>query len=159
MAFIGVEQGAYEMAVLDEGEVVLGLLHRDDLGRHAQVTSLGNRGLEELHALGRVGQHDAGRKVQSAGLARDLFQFLVQAHRVALQHGDVRVAVERVKPSGRVPGRARRELVALEQQDVLPPLLGQVVQDRASHHAATNHDHLCCCLHVWVSFSCAAWLQ
>jgi hypothetical protein len=129
------------MPVFDEGKVFLGLLHRDDLGMHAQVAALGHRGFQELHARRRVGQHDPGRQMQAAGLAGDFFQLLVKAHGVALQHGHVRVAVERMKAARRMPGGAGRELVALEQQHVLPALLGQVVEHRAAHHAAADHHH------------------
>jgi hypothetical protein len=73
-------------------------------GLHAEIAALGVGEAQEIHALGRVGQHHAAGQVQAAGLAGDLFQFLVEIDRVGLQLGDVGVAVERVEAAGGVPG-------------------------------------------------------
>ena len=43
---------------------------------------------------------------------------------------------------GRVPGRARGELVALQQDDVRPPHVREVVGDRAADDATPDHDDL-----------------
>ena len=56
--------------------------------------------------------------------------------------GDVRVAVERVHAAGRVPGRAGRQLAPLEEHDVGPAGLRQVVQHAGADHAATDDDDL-----------------
>ena len=67
---------------------------------------------------------------------------LVQVDRVLLQLGDVRVAVDRVHAAGGVPGGARREFRAFDQQDVLPAGLGEVIQHARADDAATDHRHL-----------------
>ena len=148
MTFVGVEQRADEVAVFDEGEVVFGFCHRDDLGLHAQVAATRHGHLQEFHALGRVGQHDAGRFVHATRLTRNFFQLFVEVHGVALQHGHVGVTVEGVESTGGVPGGAAGELIAFEQDHIGPAFFGQVVQHRAAHHAAANHHHLRACLHV-----------
>ena len=39
-----------------------------------------------------------------------------------------------------MPGGARCQLLALDQSDVTPTLLGKVVERRHAHHATTDHD-------------------
>ena len=148
MAFVRVEQGAQKVFLFNEGEIVHGFLDRDDFGLHAQVAATRHRHLQKLHALGCVGQHDAGRLVQAAALAGDAFELFVQGHGVALQHGHIRVAIEGVETTGCVPGGAGGELVTFQQHHVTPAFFSQVVEHRASHHTAANNYYLCCRLHV-----------
>jgi hypothetical protein len=54
----------------------------------------------------RRGQHQAPVRMQSARLAGQLLDLAVEVDRVLLQPRDVRLAVERVHATGRVPGRA-----------------------------------------------------
>ena len=103
MAFVRVQQGADEMLVFNEREIALSFRNRDDLGVHAQVAALGHGGFQKLESLRRVGQHDARRQVQAAGLARDFFKLLVQTDGIALQHGHIGVAIERMETAGRMP--------------------------------------------------------
>ena len=77
-----------------------------------------------------------------AVLAGDPLDLLVQLDRVLLEPGDVRVAVERVHPAGRVPRRAGRQLAPLEEHDVGPARLRQVVQHAGADDAATDDDDL-----------------
>ena len=148
VAFVRVQQGADEMLVFNEREIALSFRNRDDLGVHAQVAALGHGGFQKLESLRRVGQHDARRQVQAAGLARDFFKLLVQTDGIALQHGHIGVAIERMETAGRMPGGARGKLVPLQQHHVFPAFFGQVVEHRAAHHPAANHHHLCCRLHA-----------
>ena len=74
------------------------------------------------------------------GLGLDL---LVQVDRVLLQASHVGVAVQRVHPAGRVPRGAGRQLLALEQDDVGPTRLGEVVEHAGADDAASDDDHLC----------------
>ena len=81
-------------------------------------------------------------QVDAAVLARLGLDLLVQVDRVLLQPGDVGVAVERVHAARGVPRRAGGELLALEQHDVGPARLGEVVEHDAPDHPATDHDDL-----------------
>ena len=87
------------------------------------------RHLEEVHAVGVVGEQHAALLMQPAGLAGDRLQFLVEADRVALQLRHVGIAVERMEAARRVPGGAGREPRPLDQHDVLPAGLGEVIGD------------------------------
>ena len=82
------------------------------------------------------------RQVDRAVLAGDPLDLLVQLDRVLLEPGDVRVAVERVHAAGRMPRRAGRQLATLEEHDVGPAGLRQVVQDAGPDDAATDDDDL-----------------
>ena len=116
------------------------LVRRDDLGLEPHVAVLGALRLEVIHALGLGGDGDAADVVEAAGLAADLLQFLVELDRVTLQLGDVGVRVEGVEAAGRVPGGARGQLRALDQQHVGPAVLGQMEEDAAADDAAPD-DH------------------
>ncbi len=45
--------------------------------------------------------------------------------------------------AGGVPGRSRRQLVALDEHDVAPPVLGEVIEGAGATDAATDHDDAC----------------
>ena len=147
VALVGVPHGADEELLVEDRVDLLRLGHRDQLGLHTQVPALGVRGLQPVGPLRRVGKHDAAGDVDAAVLARDLFDLLVQLDRVLLQLGDVRVAVERVHATGRVPGGAGGELGALEQDDVGPTVLREVIEDRGPDHAAADDHYLGVRLH------------
>jgi uncharacterized protein YcbX len=70
------------------------------------IAVLGAFGLQHVEPFGRVGQRHAADMVQAAGHAGDRFQLLVKPDGIALQRRHVGVAVQRVKPARRVPGRA-----------------------------------------------------
>jgi hypothetical protein len=48
-----------------------------------------------------------------------------------------------------VPGRAARQLVLLEQHDVLPPELAKVVEQAAAGYTAPDDRDPGICEHVW----------
>jgi hypothetical protein len=77
--------------------------------------------------------------MQPAGLAGDALELVVEADRIALQLCDVGIPVQCVKTTGGMPGRARGQLVALDQNDIGPAGFGQVVEHAATNDAAANH--------------------
>ena len=106
----------------------------------AEIAALGDDAAQPVHArLGRRQQHAAGQ-VHAGRLAGQFLDLLVEADRVFLQLGDVGVAVDRVHAAGGMPGRARRQLVALDEHDVGPAVPGQMEQHRAADDAASD-DH------------------
>ena len=147
MALDRIPHGADEVLFVHQREHRLGFRRRDQLGIHAEIAALGVRQPEEVHALGRVGEHDAAGQVQRAGLAGKLLQLLVELHRVGLQLGDVGVAVERMEAAGRVPGRTGRQLRAFDQHDVGPAGAGQVVKHRTADDAAADDNCFCVGFH------------
>ena len=138
MAFDRIPHGADEIGLVHQREHRLGFGRRDQLGVHAEIAALGVGQPQEIHALGRIGHHHAAGQMQRAGLAGDLLDLLVELHRIGLQLGDVGVAVQRVEAAGRMPGRAGGQLRALDQHDVGPAGLGQMVEHRAADDAAAD---------------------
>ena len=108
MALDRVPERADEVARVHQREHRRRLGGRDDLGVHAEAAALGVGEPQEVHPLRAAGQHHAAGQVQAAGLAGQLLELAVERDGVGLQLGDVGVAVQRVEPARRVPGRARR---------------------------------------------------
>ena len=136
-----------EVLRIEQREELLRLLGRDELEVHPEVAPARDRHPQEVHPHLCVGQHQAAGKVDAAVLAGDPLDLLVQLDRVLLELGDVRVAVERVHPAGRVPGRAGGQLAPLEQHDVGPARLRQVVEHAGADDAPADDDDLGLCLH------------
>src|SRR6202030_2678770 len=81
-------------------------------------------------------------EMDAAGLAGDLLDLLVEIDGVLLQLRDVGVAVDRVHAAGGMPGRARGQLVALDEHDVAPAGFRQVVEDAGADDAAADDGDL-----------------
>ena len=79
--------------------------------------------------------------MQAAGLPGDALELIVKPNRVALQLGDVGVTIQGVEAARRVPGGAGGELLTLQQHDVLPARLSQVVKHAAADDAAADYDN------------------
>ena len=156
VAVEGVPEGAQHALRVDDGRARRDLRGADDLGLQAHVAVLGPLGLQLVQALGRVGEGQAADVVQAAGLAADLLQLLVEADGVALERGHVGVGVQGVEAARRVPGRARGQLVALDQDDVAPAELGQVIEHAAADDAAADDGHLDMGFHRCASAKCLA---
>ena len=131
-----------EVLRVEQREEVLRLLRADQLELHPEVAAASLGHPQEVHADLRIGQHQPAGQVDRAVLAGDPLDLLVQLDGVLLELGDVRVAVEGVHAAGRVPGRARRQLAPLEEHDVGPARLRQVVQHAGADHPATDDDDL-----------------
>ena len=145
--FDRVVQRADEVLRVEQREDVLGFLGRDELEVHAQVPAARLRHAQEVHADLGVGEHQPAGQVDRAVLAGDALDLLVQLDRVLLEPRDVRVAVERVHPARGVPRAAGRQLATLDEHDVGPAGLRQVVQDARADHAPTDDDDLRVLLH------------
>ncbi|MEI9983627.1 MAG: hypothetical protein WDN69_10740 [Aliidongia sp.] len=147
MAFIRVVHRAEEFGFLEQRHELLRFGRREQLGMHAEIAALGMGHAQEIHPLRRAGQHEAAGEMQPAGLARDRFDLLVKLDRVALQLGDIGIAVQSVEAAGSVPGRTGCQLLPFQQHDVAPAGLGQVIEHAAPDDAAPDDDDLCLSLH------------
>ncbi len=135
---------AEEVLRVEQREQLLGFLRRDQLELvHAEVATTGDGHLQPVHPVAVRGEGDPARQVDRTVLARPLLDLLVQLHGVLLELGDVRVAVERVHAAGRVPCGACGELLAFDEHDVVPAVLGEVEQHGRADDATADHDHLC----------------
>src|SRR4051794_27313381 len=88
--------------------------------------------------------------MQSAGLPRDPLELVIEPDRIPLQLRDIGVAVQSVESPGGMPGRSRSELVALDQNDVGPTGLRQVIQHAATNNAAPDDGYTGMCFHAWI---------
>ena len=147
MALDPVVQRAHEVLGVHHREDVPRLVRRDHLEVHPEIATPSDRHPEEVHPVFGVGQHQPTAQVDRTALAGDLLDLLVEVDRVLLEARDIRVAVQGVHAAGRVPRGPGRELPALEQDDVLPAGLGQVVQDTRADDAAADDDGLELVLH------------
>ena len=142
-----VVQRTDEVLRVHHGEEVPRLVGRDHLEVHPEVAAAGDGHPEEVHPVLGVGQHQPAAQVDRTALAGDLLDLLVEVDRVLLEPRDVRVAVEGVHAAGRVPRGTGGQLAALEQDDILPAGLRQVVQDARADDAAADDDSLELVLH------------
>ena len=92
----------------------------------------------DLIFVGR--EPDRAAAMPARGLTRFGLQALVKPGGVEMRLRHVEAADEVRDQPGRVPGRARGELALLDQHDIGPPLLDEVVKERDPHHAAADHD-------------------
>ena len=126
VAFVRIVKAAQNVGRLDDplGEV-LDLFRAEQLrGVDAECLEGGPAGLG-LFPARRVGRqvHAAGH-VQTATHAAFFLDLPVQLDRVVLQRGDVRIAVQRVKPRGCVPGGTCGQFAPLDQGHIMPAELG-----------------------------------
>src|SRR6516164_697180 len=80
--------------------------------------------------------------MQADVLSGDRLDFPVQLDGVGLQARDSGIAVERMESAGRVPARARGQLLALEQRHLAAAKLREVVEHAAADHAAADDGDL-----------------
>ena len=148
MAFDRVVDRGHEALLIEQGIELAGFRGRDDLELHAQIAAARLGHLQPVDALGGAGQHEPARDVQAARLPRDALELLIEVDRVLLQLGDVRVTVDRMHAARGMPGRPRGEFGALDEQDVFPSCLGQVIGHARAHHAAANDHHAGFATHI-----------
>ena len=145
VAVVGVVQRADDRgrvgaaAELHQRPQLFDALRGDYLERHADGVGGTAVLLVLVHALPAGCEAQVAADVEADVLAGLLRQALVQVDRVLVQLAD-RVAhvEERQQPRG-MPGGSGGELGALDERDVLPALLGQVVERADAHHAAADH--------------------
>ena len=124
-------------------------IHRlDFVGRnfaHVDIEGAGERGLPVDLVLALFGQRhgdraDLAHAGGDAGLGLELD---VEVGRIFREPRHVLRAAQLADQAGGMPGRARGQLLALEQHDVGPAELGQMIGDRAAGDAAADDDRAC----------------
>jgi hypothetical protein len=119
-----------------------GLVEGDELGLDAQTP---HRALEDAHGLHlflAAAEHEAAGVVEPAGLAALLLQLGIELEGIFVDLRDRLRPRDREEAARRVPGRARRELLALDEHHVRPARLRQVVEHATAGHTAADHHHL-----------------
>ena len=148
MAVIGIPERPHKMPGVEQRHVPVRLLGGDDFRIEPEIASARMRQLEPLHALRRAGQQVAARHMQPRRLARCGLDLRVEIDGVFLQPGDMRVAIDGVHAAGGMPARPAGEFVALDQHDILPAALRQVIQHRSTDHPAADNDDFGMSLHA-----------
>ena len=94
--------------------------------------------LQPLPTVRRRGDGNSAGHVHSDRLTRLLLDFAEKVDRIGLQHGHVRVRVQRMESAGRMPGRARRQNRSFNQRDVAPTKFGEMIEHGSAHDAAAD---------------------
>src|SRR5277367_537884 len=147
MALDRIEHRADEMFLVDERIHPRRFVDRDDFEIHPEVPAARTRHLQPVQPFLRAGQIEAARHVHAAGDAGDRLDLFVELDGVLLQLGDIGIAVERVHAARGMPRRARSQLRALEQHDVLPAALREVIGDAGADDAPADDGDPCMRLH------------
>ena len=110
----------------------------DDLERHPDLLGDPAHVMELVDALGGLGQPDRPAAVQAHGLAGAILELLVEVEAAPEQAHRLWAGRELGAQARRVPCRARRQLVLLEQRDVGGSPERKVIGDAASSDAAAD---------------------
>src|SRR5207249_1516778 len=121
----------------------------DDLDRDTDQLCHRRPLTELVEAIGARGQTDAPAGVVIHSLTRLRLQPLIELDGVAEQAHEVVARVELRAEAGCVPGRAARQLVLLEEDDVVPAEPRQVVRKAAAADAATDDCDPRLLAHLW----------
>src|SRR5262249_37058874 len=134
--------GADEVGGVHERPQLLHALGRHRLGRHAEGARHGGAAAQLVPALLVGGDGKAAVLLVAGGLAGLALQGLVEVDGGFVELGGGGGVGHGPHQAGGVPGGAAGELLALEQQHVLPAELGQVIGERAADDAAADDDDL-----------------
>ena len=115
---------------------------RHELHLEAEALRPAGLALDLLVALARRRQPQPAELVPARILARLARQVGVEADRVLHHLGQADGRAQLADEAGRVPRRAVGEPVLLDQDDVAPAELGEVVEDAAAPDPAADHDRL-----------------
>ena len=96
--------------------------------------------LEQGDALGRARHQHRAALLPAGGLSGFLLELRIKLRRILHQPRHVLVRAQLADKTGRVPGGAAGEPSLLEQDHVAPAELGEMIGDRATHHAAADDD-------------------
>ncbi len=148
MAAVHAMKRSQKLRGVDQRVELGGFLGRDQLHLEAKVLAPARHHADVVEHRLVGGQHHIAGRMDAAGLARDLLDLAIEVDRVLLQLRDVGVGVIGVDAGRSMPSRAGCQLVLLEQDDVLPADLRQVVEHARADHSPADDDCLCMRFHV-----------
>ena len=123
------------------------LLRVDDLALEADELADARDVVEPFDFRRLHREPDAAAPVPAHVLPGLLLELRVEPDPVVVDLRHVVVGDEARALARRVPGRAGSQLPLLHEQEVGPPLLGEVVEQPHSHHSPTDDDDSRVCLH------------
>ena len=141
MAVVGVEEGAYQPLQVAERPEVADLVGADQLEGDADGVRRAAVVAVFVHPLLVGGEPEVAGAVEAHRLPGFRLQLLIEVDRVLVQLADAVAHVEERQQPGRVPGGACGELGLLDQHDVGPAELRQMVEHAAADDAAADHHH------------------
>ena len=147
VAVVGVVERAHQPGGLAQRPELLDLGGADHLEGHADGVRGAAIVVVLVHAVAVGRQAQIARLVEAHRLAGFGFQPLVEVDGVFVDAPDRIGHVEQRQQAGGVPGRAVGEVGLLDQHDIRPARLGEVVEDAHADHPAADHHHPCLCLH------------
>ena len=148
VAVVGDERRGNDALRRHRREELLRLARAHDL--HRQPERLRPRRLTAQLLVPRLRRREpqAAELVPPGIVAGQLLQLGVQPDRVLHHPRERDRAAQLADQAGAVPGRPVRELVLLDEHRVLPPLLREVIEDRAADHTSADHDCTCALNHA-----------
>ncbi len=138
------------VGMLDGADDAVGFAQRPDFlqlcGRQLvdlDADGLGHAGVihELVPAVRGAGEADVGAFLEAHMLAGLGFELAIELDRVFVNLADRIGHVEQRQQARRMPGGAGGQLLALDEDDIAPALLGQVVERRNADDAAADHHH------------------
>jgi len=141
IAIGGVKHPAREVMRLQERIMLLQVFIRAHLHIQALHAAHACHVFKFLHAFFRVRQANSARHPIVHGIVNAIAQLPVQLRAITLHIGNSPGGGEVRAVPGRVPGRARRQLILFHQNTIRPALQGQVVKRRSTNRTATNDDN------------------
>ena len=141
MPVVRVEHRTDEFRRVDQRIDLFHFVDGNEIEIEAEVPRAAALQSEIVHAFLVGGEVKATDAMDAAGLAGFALQLVVEPHGIGLQRRHVGVAVDRMHATRGMPGRAGGQFGPLDQRDVVPAQLGQVVEDADAHHAAADHRH------------------
>ena len=140
---VGRQEGrAHNVADLHQRPEVLRLLRRQKVHFEAEGARRRRLPPDLGPPFGAAGQAQAAVAPPPRRLARLSLQAVVQSDGIAEQLGDVCRGTELSHEPRRVPGRARRQLAAFDQQHVGQPHRAQMVGDGRADDSSADDDDL-----------------
>ena len=121
----------------------LRLLRRDDLHRQPERLRPRRLAADLLEPRLRRREPQAAELAPAGVVPRQLLQLGVEPDRVLHHPRQRQRRAQLADEPGRVPRRAVRQLVLLEEERIRPALLREVVEDGAADHAAADHHRPC----------------
>ncbi len=133
--------GADHAIRLAERPELLDLCGRQHLDVDANGLGDALVGHELVEAVAGAGEADVRDLLEADRLAGLRFEGLVERDRVFVDLADRVAHVEERQKARRMPGRAGGELLALDEHDVAPALLGEMIERADADDPAADDDH------------------
>ncbi len=141
IAIIGMLNGADDAIGFAQRPDILELCRCEHVDLHAD--RLGDTGVihELVPAVGRAGEPDVGDLAEAGMLAGFGLELAIELHRILVNLANRIGHVEQRQEARGMPGGTGGQFLALDQDDIAPALLGEVVKRADAHHATADHHH------------------